>query len=313
MNEPAPSNITSPFDYAVVDTETSEFLQQKAINIEGLYHKARFDIGKELKAAQEKLSKHGYGCFVQWVESVGFKFQRAYELIDYYDLIFRNSDKQDLIEGLPKTLAMAISKNSAPTELKQAVLNGDITTHKEYQDLLKAQKEAECQAQEAERRAQEAENAQTKISFSLDKTYKEKQEAERKIEQLTKQLAAASKQKTVEVIPDHVKLQIKSQYDQLEQAKLKLTQFESSEQDRFERARRDAKLLDQEGQFLASRINAFLADTGKYPFIADVLMKSNSVQLKDYDTALTRLETWLRVMRGALPACETTFEMEVLK
>ncbi|MPN28311.1 hypothetical protein SDC9_175752 [bioreactor metagenome] len=103
------------------------------------------------------------------------------------------------------------------------------------------------------------------------------------------------------------------QHEQLQEANLKLQQLEGNEEARFARARRDAKLLDQEGQFLTSCINRFLADAGKYPFIADALMKSNSVALKDYDAALTRLENWLKAMRGALPTAAHTIEMEELE
>lgn len=154
MNElPVTNNTTSSFDYAVVDSETASFLQQKETNIEGIYHKARFDVGRELKETQELLSKCGYGCFGQWCESIGFNREMSSRLIQYHELIVRNSDKRELIESLPKTLAQEIARPSAPEDLKQAVLNGDITTHKEYQQLLKAQKEAEQRAQEAEQRA----------------------------------------------------------------------------------------------------------------------------------------------------------------
>ncbi len=43
-------------------------------------------------------------CFREWVESIGFKKDRAYGLIQRYDLIVGNSDNQSIIEDLPVSL-----------------------------------------------------------------------------------------------------------------------------------------------------------------------------------------------------------------
>jgi DNA repair exonuclease SbcCD ATPase subunit len=51
--------------------------------------------------------------------------------------------------NIQPSLLFAISKPSAPEELQKAVLSGDITTNKEYQEALKAKAEAEQEAQRA--------------------------------------------------------------------------------------------------------------------------------------------------------------------
>lgn len=135
---------------ALFDSETKQFLKEKEKNIESVFHKARYDVGRELREAQEQLAKHGYGCFGEWCESIGFNREMSSRLMNYHDLIVRNSDKRDFIESLPKTLAYETARPSTPLELKQAVLNGDITTHKQLQEAIKEKKEAERRAEEAE-------------------------------------------------------------------------------------------------------------------------------------------------------------------
>jgi hypothetical protein len=124
-----------PFDYSVVDNDTEYFLKAKVYNIQEIVNKAYTAIGKELKEVQDKLSKKGYGCFEVWCESLGFKKSTANKLINRYILIVHNMDVQDIIEDLPLSLSYEISKPSAPKELVDATLNGDITTHKDYKIL----------------------------------------------------------------------------------------------------------------------------------------------------------------------------------
>lgn len=125
------------FDYSQVDNDTADFLRQKEMAIGGLMHKTRDMVGQELKEAQDKLARHRYGCFGKWVASLGIKESTAYELINYHGLILRHAEKKEFIQGMPYTLAREIAKPSADPELKLKVLAGDITSHKDYQELLK--------------------------------------------------------------------------------------------------------------------------------------------------------------------------------
>jgi hypothetical protein len=64
------------------------------------------------------------------------------------------------------------SKRNAPEELKESVANGEITTHKQWQEEMKAMKErteqAERAKEEAERRAEQAEQANEALSAQYD-------------------------------------------------------------------------------------------------------------------------------------------------
>ena len=128
---------TNAFDYSLVDPDVSQSLQFKAYKINQITTKSAFDIGKELKEAQEKLADHGYGFFEEWYRSLGFKKTKAYEYINHYNFVCSQSErtKIEMFENLPKSLQSEVSKPSAKKELTESVLNGDIKTHKEYKEI----------------------------------------------------------------------------------------------------------------------------------------------------------------------------------
>src|SRR5699024_2145634 len=95
------------------------------------------------------------GLFEKWYTSRGFKKRNVYNYIQIYNEV-QNLHGEDLevFEKLPKSLQIETSKKSADPELKQKVLDGDITTHKQYKDMLKEKEQAERRAQQAETQAQ---------------------------------------------------------------------------------------------------------------------------------------------------------------
>ena len=75
--------------------------------------------------------------FGGWCESVGLN-RKAAELLQVAKLFDSSSPRQQqVLEELSPSLLYAAAKPSAPADLVQAVKSGDITTHKQYQDLLK--------------------------------------------------------------------------------------------------------------------------------------------------------------------------------
>lgn len=137
------------FDYNLLDSATSDFLKQKENNMREIVSDAYYQIGKELKEAQDKLAGNNQynGYFQKWYESLGFKKRTVYKLINRYDLVVHNVHNQKLIQDLPLSLSYEIAKPSADQELKQKVLNGDITTHKQYKELKKEKEQAEKELQ----------------------------------------------------------------------------------------------------------------------------------------------------------------------
>lgn len=133
----------SEFDYSSIDEETKTFLKEQEVAMHLTMSKAYTKLGEILYKTQETLAVRGYGCFLEWIGSLGLKKTKAYTLIDRYKLIldFQNSEKQRVVEQLPISLAYEISKKSANEELKEMVLNGDIKTLKEYREYRDMDKE----------------------------------------------------------------------------------------------------------------------------------------------------------------------------
>ena len=96
-------------------------------------------------------SKHGNRgehAFINWCASVGLKKDAAYRLLQVNALLTgATPEEQATLEAASPSLLYAAAKPSAPEELVQAVKDGDITTHKQYQEAM-AQLKAEREARE---------------------------------------------------------------------------------------------------------------------------------------------------------------------
>lgn len=76
--------------------------------------------------------------FGGWCESVGLNRKAAERLLQVAKLFDSSSPRQQqVLEELSPSLLYAAAKPTAPANLVQAVKSGDITTHKQYQELLK--------------------------------------------------------------------------------------------------------------------------------------------------------------------------------
>lgn len=119
--------------------------------------------------------------FSSWCESMGLNRKAAERLLQVAKLMDESSPReQKVLEELSPSLLYAAAKPSAPAELVQGVKAGDITTHKQYQELLaeirtrdakiseltEASEASDRRADAAERRAREAEAQRTAV---LDK------------------------------------------------------------------------------------------------------------------------------------------------
>lgn len=138
------------FNYAVLSAEMGDYLKRKEEQLKNEYMNFTANCGRIFAEAQEKLAKNGFGddngLFRKWIASMGFSKTTVYRMIDIYK--FRLSqigtdEGKTFFDALPKTLQADISAPSAPPELVDKVMSGDITTHKEYIKLKKQLEEAE--------------------------------------------------------------------------------------------------------------------------------------------------------------------------
>lgn len=86
--------------------------------------------------------------FISWCKSVGLSKTTAYQLLQVNALLTSSTPEEQMtLEAASPSLLYAAAKPSAPAELVQAVKDGDITTHKQYQEAM-AQLKAEREARE---------------------------------------------------------------------------------------------------------------------------------------------------------------------
>lgn len=96
--------------------------------------------------------------FGSWCESVGLNRKAAERLLQVAKLFDSSSPRQQqVLEELSPSLLYAAAKPSAPADLVQAVKSGDITTHKQYQELLKENQQLRADRVNALNAAQAAE------------------------------------------------------------------------------------------------------------------------------------------------------------
>lgn len=122
-------------------------------------------------------SKHGNrgeDTFRRWCESIGVSKSAAYRLLQVTALFDNSSpEQQKILDSLSPSLLYAAAKPSAPAELVQAVKSGDITTHKQYQDLLKENQQLRADRVNALNAAAAAEAARDAALADVDGLHKQ--------------------------------------------------------------------------------------------------------------------------------------------
>ncbi|MBS2764193.1 hypothetical protein [Bacillus licheniformis] len=153
------TNEVKTFSYEQLDENTAKFLRNKENKMREIVGKAYTDLGRELKEARDRLagSNQYDGMFDKWCSTIGLKKDLVYRLINRFELI-ANCEDQKLLEDLPVSLTYEIARPSAEStepkrQAKQAVLNGEVKTLKEYRELLAEKEAAEAALKQAEREA----------------------------------------------------------------------------------------------------------------------------------------------------------------
>lgn len=175
-----PDEIRPAFDYSGLDAQTvddlhfaeKEYQHGKKLAERGLVH-----MGNAIAAAHDALcgtvvQQLDNGQFAKkddtfraWCCSIGITKSTAYNLLQVSALMDGSSPRQRaILEALPPTLLYAVAKPSAPAELVEKVKNGEVSTNKEYQDLLKENQQLRTDRvnamNQAEREKQRAEKAE---------------------------------------------------------------------------------------------------------------------------------------------------------
>lgn len=200
------------FDYSGLDPRTADTLHAA----ERLIAEARRDYVVQLAQAVsiahgallpvaicdgQKMNHNQYSekTFVQWCGSVGLGKDTAYRLLQVAALLKGSTpEEQAVLEAASPSLLYAAAKPSAPAELVQAVKEGDITTHKQYQELLARLKAREAELArvqheaELDRKEQEDANAAAlRYKAEAERRASDQQRLEGRVRSLTDALDAA--------------------------------------------------------------------------------------------------------------------------
>ena len=137
--------------------------------------------------------------FRLWCESVSIGKTTAYKLLQVAALLNGSTpEEQAVLEAASPSLLYAAAKPSAPAELVRAVKDGDITTHKQYQELLARLKAKEAELArvqheaELDRKEQEDANAAAmRYKAEAERRASDQQRLEGRVQSLTEALNAS--------------------------------------------------------------------------------------------------------------------------
>lgn len=289
MNE-----VSTNFDYSIVDDTTAQFLKVKEQELQSIVLNSSIQLGETLIEAQDKLAKYGEGTFVKWFESIGLKRQSVYNYINQCKF-FHQMEKVEQIEmfqELPTTLKTEISKPSAKPEAVEMVLSGDIKTTKEYRELekqLKAKDEQiKLQAQMIDDlNEQETEVVEKEVIVEkVPDDYQQLKQSTKIIDEITKenQSLKAEQEALKQRIADSEKAlqeKAKVENDELEQAHLK-------------RLQRDADISVHK---LIINMNQFVKEQAVTVYDSQAIAGANDETKQKLTDSISRVEKLLKQIK----------------
>lgn len=184
-NAPVSSSTAPTFDFGADDQTNALLLQDAQTFITG--NMARIMAAKH---AHDLTANHYQGSWGKWCAAVGISRDTGENMVRVAEQ-FGNIqlEGKSILDVQPLKLLYAAAKPSTPEVVKQAVFTGDITTYKEYQELMGQLKAEKDRADTAEKSAQNArkENAYFKelvksAEIQTSKDAKKREEAESRYE-----------------------------------------------------------------------------------------------------------------------------------
>lgn len=154
-NAPVPSSTAPTFDFGADDQTNALLLQDAQTFITG--NMARIMAAKH---AHDLTANHYQGSWGKWCAAVGISRDTGDRMVSVAAQCGNiQLEGKSILDVQPLKLLYAAAKPSTPEVVKQAVFTGDITTYKEYQELIAQLKAEKDRADKAEARAKNAEDA----------------------------------------------------------------------------------------------------------------------------------------------------------
>ena len=143
------------FDFGADDQINALLLQDAQTFITG--NMARIMAAKH---AHDLTANHDQGSWGKWCAAVGISRDTGDRMVSVAAQCGNiQLEGKSILDVQPLKLLYAAAKPSTPEVVKQAVFAGDITTYKEYQELMAQLKAEKDRADKAEARAKNAEDA----------------------------------------------------------------------------------------------------------------------------------------------------------
>lgn len=243
-NAPVPSSTAPTFDFGADDQTNALLLQDAQTFITG--NMARIMAAKH---AHDLTANHYQGSWGKWCTAVGISRDTGDNMVRVAEQ-FGNIqlEGKSILDVQPMKLLYAAAKPSTPEVVKQAVFTGDITTYKEYQELMAQLKAEKDRADTAEKSAQNArkENAYFKelVKSAEAQTHKDaekREEAESRYESALADISGLKEQNA----------QLQQSYHDADESRIAANlQRQKAE---AERDKAEARAKDAENQLSGSR------------------------------------------------------------
>lgn len=275
----APPSGSSAFDYSGLNDQTVAVLHLAESEIREARQVYICRVSAAVAAAHDAVvanCENGEGgkftvhenTFLSWCASVGLKKDAAYRLLQVNDLLTGSTpEEQATLEAASPSLLYAAAKPSAPAELVQAVKDGDITTHKQYQealaeirardakikDLLEMSEAADRRAEEEERKRKEAEKKVKGLADSYATAHKNEEFSIRNLKKAQQERDEAIKER--DGARDALKaVKMRADKWQAEAEAAKANPIEAKVVDEAEVNRRAQELADKQTADLRQRL-----------------------------------------------------------
>ena len=197
----APIPSAPGFDFGADDETNALLLQDAQTFITG--NMARIMAAKH---AHDLTANHYKGSWGKWCAAVGISRDTGDRMVSVAAQCGNiQLEGKSILDVQPLKLLYAAAKPSTPTQVKQAVFSGDITSYKEYQELLAQvrEKDAHLEAAHADigglreqcaqmsQKASDAEEARIAARLQCQKAEAERDKAETRAQEAEKQLEGA--------------------------------------------------------------------------------------------------------------------------
>lgn len=288
------NEVSTNFDYSIVDDTTAQFLKLKEQELQSIVLNSSIQLGEKLIEAQEKLASYKTGTFEKWFTSIGLKKRTVYNYINQAKFVHQMHEYEqiEMFQELPTTLKTEISKPSAKPEAVEMVLSGDIKTTKEYRELekqLKAKDEQiKLQAQMIDDlNEQETEVIEKEVIVEkVPDDYQQLKQSTKIVDEITRENQAlkAEQEALKQRIADSEKAlqeKAKVETDELEQAQLK-------------RLQRDADISVHK---LIINMNQFVKEQAVTVYDSQAIAGANDETKQKLTDSISRVEKLLKQIK----------------